>query len=315
MFGLSITSFGQSSSPTPSRDTPNQLEVSREINRQGNQRITQIQNPRTNPQFDIDRERDQMILNSRNSASPVRSNGGILPVTLTKEQSKGLLPNLEDSTKYANFLKLPHTGLIKLFPELDCTSKGVIRVDGPCENFVPLSSAYSFRKTKYISNKFADVGLKDNTFFTNKMFSNGIIVLLGDIPIESVSANSNGLKFLSDYQAAKSNKEILAKNKDLANGIQEGGYTYSNLLSVLENTTYAIRVIAYRGEILKQAPFPYKSTFNILKRDKRVDIIAVFRVVRKDSDGTLTLLWKELQRKDSPKIELSREEQEKYLTH
>jgi len=326
IFGLSIISFGQITPNTSgSGESQQQARASREIDIQQNQRLNQIQNPTANSQYQIDGQRNIPIYSDSNSVvspyysvfnpsdlSPTRP--VFLPVKLSKEQSKLLLPKIEDSTKYANFLQLPHTGLIKLMPDFDCVSKGVVRVGGSCANFFPLSNTYSFRKTTYSSKGFADVGLKDSSFFSDGLLSNGIIVLLGDVPIETVSTDSDGVKFLSDYQPATNNTEILAKTKDLTDGIQNGNYTYSNMLSALEGKTYAIRVIAYRGKIMQPNRNVAGLAYNLLESDKRNDIIAIFRVVRKESDGTLTLLWKELQRKDSPKIKLSRTEQEKYLT-
>ena len=38
--------------------------------------------------------------------------------------------------------------------------------------------------------------------------------------------------------------------------------------------------------------------------DKRNDVTVVFRVVEKDANGDLTILWKEISRKNSPEIKL-----------
>ncbi len=44
--------------------------------------------------------------------------------------------------------------------------------------------------------------------------------------------------------------------------------------------------------------------YNEMNFDKRNDITVVFRVVEKDPNGDLTILWKEITRKTSPEIKL-----------
>lgn len=258
-------------------------------------------------------ERLRNISNSPVVANPIRTNREVLnPQAAIKEQEKLLRPNIEDSAKYSTFLKTQHTGLIKLSSDFDCFEKNVIRISGLCEKIIPIGSLYSFRKASHASGISNDLRLNNNQFSSIGILSNGIIVSLGDVSIENISLSSDGVKFLTDFLPAKENKEILAVSKYLANGLKNGNYYYSNSVNAAENTTYAIRVIAYRGKIQWRTPNLSRS-INILSGDKRVDLIVVFRIVRKDEDGTITLLWKELQRKDSPKIELSKEEQEQYF--
>jgi hypothetical protein len=222
-----------------------------------------------------------------------------------REQAKRLRPAAEDLGKYTDFLKQPNTKLVRLFSDLGCSDKNVVRVDGPCLDSIPLSSFYSFRKKNYAEKKLSDIVLRDNTFFIEGLHSNGIIIALGDISLESISVNSDGMKFLTDYQPAVKKEEILRKSEELSKGVSIGNYKYTNTSPVKENTTYALRIIAYRGSLLQ----PFEGNYyDELGGDKRIDIIGIFRVVRKDQEGGLTLLWKELRRKDSPKIKISKED-------
>jgi hypothetical protein len=227
---------------------------------------------------------------------------------LSKEQAARLQPEPEDAAKFETFLKTPKTGLIKLFPALDCGSKYVVSADEACQNLIPRSSFYSFREAKYSIRELSDIRLKNNTFMSDGLLSSGIIVWLGDIPIQTISTTSDGMKFLSDFTPATQIGEAFNISNKLEKGIKDSDYNYAWSAPVKENTTYGIRVIAYRGKLMTlNGPFYYDA----LGGDERADIIAVFRVVRKNNDGSLTLLWKELQRKTAPEIKVSKEEQKK----
>ena len=220
----------------------------------------------------------------------------------TKEQAKLLLPATEDLVKYSAFLSQRNTGIFRIFPELECGDKYVVRVDGDCLQNIPLSSFYSFRKKKYSEKKLSDIGLKNGVFYTDGLSANGFMVALGDVPIESVKINSIGMQLLVEFPPAVEENKILANSTQLKNGIKVGDYWYSETATATENTTYAIRVIAYRGKNTPRFYIFAANPYDSFILDKRADIIVIFRIVRKEEDGNLTLLWKELQRKDSPKI-------------
>ncbi|MEK7723923.1 MAG: hypothetical protein AAB336_06210, partial [Acidobacteriota bacterium] len=113
----------------------------------------------------------------------------IAPLKLSKEQTKRRRPDAEDSARFADFLKLPQTGLFKLFPDIGCFSKNVVSVAEECQNAMPLSSYYSFQKRDY-TGQIAEIGLKDENFYSRGLLTNALLVTLGDVPIETVSINS-----------------------------------------------------------------------------------------------------------------------------
>jgi hypothetical protein len=218
----------------------------------------------------------------------------------SKKQAVRLRPAAQDLNLYADFLKQSNTGLIRLFPEIDCGGQYVVHAEGPCADEIPLSSFYSFRKKNYSERGLSDLGLKGGFLFNDAWLSNGIIVKLGDIPLESIAVDSEGIKFLADYAPATDKDEILTKSGEMIKGLNVGNYFYSKAVRAEEKTTYALRMIAYRGKVLR--PLEKNIFKDELEGDKRVDLVVAFRVVRKEADGNLTLLWKQLQRKDSPKI-------------
>ena len=67
--------------------------------------------------------------------------------------------------------------------------------------------------------------------------------------------------------------------------------------------TYALRVIAYRGNLYKVFN---RFRYDVLRGDNRIDLTLAFRVLRKEKDGSLLILWKELKRGESPKLKRSK---------
>lgn len=220
---------------------------------------------------------------------------------ISREQKLLLKPNAADSNRYADFLRQPRTGLIKLFPDLGCESNAnIVRADAECLQSIPMSAFYSFREKEYTTDFLSDIRLENNVLVTDGILTQGILVALGDIALENVSLASGGLSFLTEYKPETQSKMALQQTFRVIEGINSDGYLYRKDLPAKENTTYALRVIAYRGSIVQTfRGIP----FNRLAGDERTDIIVAFRLLKKDEKtGSFTLLWKELSRKDAPKI-------------
>jgi hypothetical protein len=129
----------------------------------------------------------------------------------------------------------------------------------------------------------------------------GVMVKLGNVELEQISAQTPGLKFLFEFKPVTSNEELANVEEKLSKGIKSDGFIYSYGLYVEDKTTFALRSIAYRGKF-ERAVSGVK--YNEMDYDKRKDIIVVFRVVEKDATGDLTIIWKEIARKDSPVIKV-----------
>ncbi len=219
---------------------------------------------------------------------------------ISRKQKKMLLPNESDSARYADFLREPNTGLIKLFSDVGCEKNdNVIRVNEECLNWIPMSGFYSFREEEYTRNFLSDIRIRDDMLITGGLLAQGILVALGDIELEKATLNTEGMSFLNNYNPESKSSKVLEQTLKLAKGIKSNDYLYRQSLPALENVTYGLRVIAYRGAFTGVF---YGQKINILDGDERTDVTIVFRVLNKDEEGTLTLLWKRLSRKDAPKI-------------
>lgn len=220
-----------------------------------------------------------------------------------REQQQRLLPNAADSLRYQGFLGQPKTGLIKLVDDLGCDSNAyVLRADEECLNTIPGGSFYSFRKSNYSSSALADIRLKDGLLVTDGIFSQNLMVKLGDIPLESVTLTTEGMKFLRDFVPETETKSATKQYAALTRGITENGFEYIKILPAIADTTYAMRLVAYRGKLMRVS---MGFIYNVLSEDDRSDLIVAFRIIRKEN-GMATLLWKELERKKAPKIKVRR---------
>lgn len=241
---------------------------------------------------------------AENPASPiVFQRRGLLPFKqrVSREQKKQLAPDAADLKRYEFFLNQPKTGLIKLFPDLGCedNAAAVVRADEICLKAVPMSGFYSFREKEYTNDFLSDIRLKDNFLVSDGLLAQGILVALGDVPLESVSTAAEGMKYINDYTPETQSGDALKQTKQLIRGVKSGKFLYKKSLPAKENTTYALRAVAYRGRAIQTfRGYP----FDMLAGDERVDITVAFRILKKDEAGTLTLLWRELARKDAPKI-------------
>ncbi len=227
----------------------------------------------------------------------------------TKEELKklkiSLEPNKEDLEKYKDFLKNSKTGLFRLFPDFDCEFKGVIRFDGNCANFIPGSWSYSFRTKTYPGQGFFDLRFSNEDLIADGLLAQEILVPLGDVSLEDTTLTSAGMKFLNEFKPEAQSQEMKKQFDRIASVIEAGGFRYAKRVKAVENMTYALRIIAYHPE--NNIVSPVTEGFNresgrFLDDVKRLDMTIAFRIIRKDADGSISILWKELKRQNAPKI-------------
>lgn len=233
-----------------------------------------------------------------------RSGSFILRTRPNREQKRRLQPNPQDLAKYAGFLEQPRTGIFRLMPDVGCTENvNVIRADATCLNYVPESSYYSFREKEHTIEMLADIRLRNGYLISDGILSQGIMVSLGDVELEKIASSAEGLEFLSNFAPHTQGFEAQKQYIEMMRGVKVGKYEYKKAHPSIENTTYALRVVAYRGNVFRSFR-GYR--FDVLDGDKRIDLTLAFRIIRKDADGSVTLLWKEIARRDAPRLEFPR---------
>ena len=210
------------------------------------------------------------------------------------------------AASYSAFLKSQNTGITRFFINNGCQAAGVINASDSCHGFIPQSYVFSFRTKSYANEPYGDITLYSSGIFAGGFFAQSAIISLGDKAIESIELGDPAIKLLSDIPREKDFDTAKETAVRLKKGYASSGVTVSTVAKPAANTTYAVRVIAYKSGTFVR-PLSATSTtmekwFLSLDNDTRGDILAVFRIVDIKPDGALTVLWKVLERKDAPKL-------------
>jgi len=236
--------------------------------------------------------------------------------TLTEKDRKRiealLSPNPDDVAAHKEFLEQERTGIFRLFANSNCETKNLIRVDGDCANHIPGGSNYSFRPGATTP----DIHFNNGQLIGEGFFSEVIVAELGSLSIDDALSTAQ-LRFLHDFVSAADFADALKQHADVVKGINSNGITYSNKITPKLDKTYAARIIAYRNgnNLLRRLPLEGLSldnkviAFQKVQTDNRLDLLVVFRIIRREADGNITLLWKEIERRKSPVITFRKDQE------
>jgi hypothetical protein len=168
-------------------------------------------------------------------------------------------------------------------------------VDGRTPDFGSHACLFSFSKNKYGNalNGFVDprlgwaeLKLVDGRFYTGFTGESlGVLVALGDKPLETITPESDGVSGLTNITPPADFIEASTLSRRNRAGFQMDRFNYGSSLPVAASMTYVLR-----------------STGN-----KRADILVGFRVLRVGTDGSVTILWRKL--KSYPKPDWKRFEE------
>jgi len=194
---------------------------------------------------------------------------------------KGLLaPSQDDRLRLAAFLQTPNTGLIRLLPrevydsQMYPTAKKIdIRGGGAYYSFSDRTHAYGFGSDIELDHNRLGVGFAGADY--------GMLTSLGDVPLEAITLADPRVQFLSSYRPQYSEPLARAEFRRMnRGGVVVDGLLYRRFLRAAENTTYLLRSIVY----------------------DRTDVLVALRVVRKDTDGSVIIAWKQLKKYPKPEL-------------
>jgi len=222
--------------------------------------------------FERQQERTFIRDNPKSPAIPIRREPRVL--------KEGLLaPSLEDRVEHDEFLKQSKTGLIRLLPREvydSQTYKTPVRIDirggGAYFSFFHRAHEYGYGSDLELDHNKFTVGFAGADY--------GMIVNLGDVPIDEISEKDPRFVLMSDYKAATIEQDARAEFRRFRTGVTVDGVTYRRTVPAKPQSTYLVRSIGFGTS----------------------DVLAAFRVVRFDSDGSAIIAWKLLKTFSTPQL-------------
>jgi hypothetical protein len=189
---------------------------------------------------------------------------------LKQKELELLSPSTEDRAQFADFLLEHNTGLARLLPREKYREKLSIREGGAYYSFTKLSNSYDRDPQIGFEQEHLSTGFAGADF--------GFLASLGDIPLESVVLDHQGVQYLASFVAPTLEPEARNQQRRSGAGFEEGRNRYKSRLPVMVGGTYVLRSISF----------------------DRFDVLVAFRIVRQDTDGSLILLWKKLREFSTP---------------
>ena len=185
-----------------------------------------------------------------------------------------LSPSEQDRATSAELLRQPETGLIRLLPreEFDGKNKLTIRGGGAYYSFTRLTHEYGFGSDVQLQRGELSVGFAGADY--------GMLANIGPVPLEGLTLESPGLRFLSEYRPPAAETSARSEYSRFGKGVAEGEVTYKRSLPVKEGTTYVLRSIDYGTS----------------------DVLVGLHVLRRDMDGSVIIAWKVLKRYPVPEL-------------
>jgi hypothetical protein len=234
------------------------------------------------------------------------SDDAITETASEEYQSKyGVSPDYRK--KYQPFLNQLNTGIVRIFPNKNCGGRArtvTVAELERCADVPPVNdggSIWSFRCSTENFNdcrrgQNVDLKYKDGMFLSGNGVVQGVMVDIVGAELSISLAKHKAFKFLKKYHPARSLPEIAGRDKALAAGIAaEGGYVFSNRLPAKLNSTYILRSVLYR----------YHEKGQLAPPKLGVDVVVAFKVVEKEPDGSLIVIFLELDRQ-RPRRQLER---------
>jgi hypothetical protein len=192
-------------------------------------------------------------------------------------EKKVLAISDSDREEFAAFLNEPEAGVIRLLPRELYDGNGKRRLaisgGGAYYSFVRKTHEYGYGSDIELSQDQLSVGFAGADY--------GLLLNLGDVPLGQVGSDQIATRVLLDYTPPTKEADIRAESRKLWKGIQLSGFTFKSRVPVNVSNTYLLRSIS----------------------PERSDILAVFRIVHKDTDGSVVLVYKVLKTFPKPTME------------
>ena len=167
-------------------------------------------------------------------------------------EKKLLEASIEDEERFAEFLRLPQTGAIKMSPP---GRRRVVSIadlaSGRRPGFGAFASLYSFSRERhgnglhgYVDPRlgWAQLRLLSGRFITGFTGESlGVLVALGDVPLENVTPETYGVTGLTNILPPTAHFEAASLSRRNRSGFILEKFKYGSSLPVAANMTYVLR--------------------------------------------------------------------------
>jgi hypothetical protein len=184
-----------------------------------------------------------------------------------------------DRDEFAAFLNQPETGMIRLLPRetYDGNAKRRLALNGG-------GAFYSFVLKTHEYGQGSDIALEQGQLSVGFAGADyGMLLNLGDISIDQVANDHVATRALLDYRPPMKETEVRAEYRKLWQGIELSGFTFKSRVPANVSNTYLLRSISI----------------------DRSDTVVAFRIIRKDTDNSLILVFRVLKSFPKPTMERS----------
>jgi hypothetical protein len=170
------------------------------------------------------------------------------------------------------FLMQAGTGITRLLPRETFDNKNLLTTRGG-------GSYYSFTRRTHEYGWGTQIGLEQDTLKVSFAGADyGMLARLGNVPLNTLTLENPAAKFLASYEAVSEEPDARSEYRRFSNGVTVENVLYKTYQPAIVNNTYVLRGIHYSDS----------------------DVLVAFRIVRKDLDDSVIILWKVLKRYPKP---------------
>ena len=178
----------------------------------------------------------------------------------------------EDVAAYAEFLQQPDSGITRLLPRETFDNNKTLSTPGG-------GAYYSFSKRTHEYGRGTQIELQQDSFSGSFAGADyGILARLGNVPLNSINLDHPAVKFLAAYEVVSEEPDARSEYRRFSDGVKLDGVLYKTYQQAVVNNTYVLRGIHYSDS----------------------DVLVAFRIVRKDLDDSVIILWKLLRKYPKP---------------
>lgn len=194
---------------------------------------------------------------------------------LKSREDAFLAPSNEDRISFAEFLQRTDTALIRLLPRegYDQKKKLTIRGGGSFYSFTRLTHEYGYGSDISLESGNLSVGFAGGDY--------GMLANLGDTPLDSLTLDTPGVQVLAMHAPPSLLSKARIEQRRTSEGVMAENVLYRRYMPAVVNNTYILRSLNYLNS----------------------DVLVAFRVLRKDSDGSLILAWRMLKQYEVPRLD------------